>query len=108
MNKVAGFDYFSDSFIEEYRPFFYQALTEMGYYGYDLDEFRKYIRHVDNPIFTFTIPEEQDISFNRELSQEVERYLSEEASNFIYIYGENDTWSATAVTSTGTTNSSSG
>jgi hypothetical protein len=35
----------------------------------------------------------------------VEEYLEEEADNFIYIYGEYDTWSATAVTSTGTTNS---
>ncbi|MCK4880907.1 MAG: aminopeptidase, partial [Bacteroidales bacterium] len=46
MNRVAGFDYFSDQFIIEYRPFFYQAMTEMGYYGYDLDTFGKYLKHV--------------------------------------------------------------
>jgi len=105
MNRVAGFDYFDDCFIIEHRPFFYQALTEMGYYGYDLDEFGKYLQHVDIPIFTFTIPEEVEISFNAELSVEVQQYLSEEANNFIYIYGEYDTWSATAVTCTGETNS---
>ena len=105
MNRVAGFDYFSDQFIVEYRPFFYQALTEMGYYGYDLDEFGKYLKHVDNPIFTFTIPEDVEISFNDELSHELQQYLSEDGDNFIYIYGEYDTWSATAVTSTGNTNS---
>ena len=105
MNRVAGFDYFDDCFIIEHRPFFYQALTEMGYYGYDLDEFGKYLQHVDIPIFTFTIPEDVEISFNAELSVEVQQYLSEEANNFIYIYGEYDTWSATAVTCTGETNS---
>jgi hypothetical protein len=105
MNRVAGFDYFSDGFITENRPFFYQALTEMGYYGYDLDEFRKYIRHVDNPLFTFTIPEGVEVSFNPDLSMEVQEYLSREASNFIYIYGENDTWSATAVNCSGNENS---
>ncbi len=57
MNRVAGFDYFSDQFITEFRPFFYQAMTEMGYYGYKLDAFGKYLKHVDNPVFTFTIPE---------------------------------------------------
>jgi hypothetical protein len=31
MNRVAGFDYFDDEFITENRPFFYQAMTEMGY-----------------------------------------------------------------------------
>jgi hypothetical protein len=105
MNRVGGFDYFDDDFISEHRPFFYQSLTEMGYYGYDLDEFEKYIQHVENPIFTFTIPENVEVSFNAELSPEVQRYLTAEANNFIYIYGELDTWSATAVPCTGTTNS---
>lgn len=101
MNRVAGFDYFSDQFIEEYRPFFYQALTEMGYYGYDLDAFGKYLKHVDNPIFTFTLPADVELKFNEGLSMEIEHYLSEEANNYIFIYGEYDTWSATAVTSIG-------
>jgi hypothetical protein len=105
MNRVAGFVYFDDERIMELRPFFYQALTEMGYYGYDLDEFSKYLRHVDNPVFTFTLPEEMEISFNPGLSLAVEQYLKKEADRFIYIYGEYDTWSATAVTCTGNTNS---
>lgn len=105
MNKVAGFDYFSDAHMIENRPFLYQALTEMGYYGYRLDDFKRYISHVDNPVFTFTLPEEVEVSFDPDLSREVEQYLKEEADSFIYIYGEYDTWSATAVTSTGTTNS---
>jgi hypothetical protein len=105
MNRVAGFDYFSDESILEYRPFFYQALTEMGYYGYELDAFEKYLKHVDNPIFTFTLSEEMERPFNEELSVELQQYLSEDAENFIYIYGEYDTWSATAVSHTGDTNS---
>ena len=105
MNRVAGFDYFSDQFILEYRPFFYQALTEMGYYGYDLEAFGKYLKHVDNPIFTFTLPETVEVSYNDSLSVDLQEYITEEAENYIFIYGENDTWSATAVTSTGTTNS---
>ncbi len=105
MNRVAGFDYFSDAFITEHRPFFYQALTEMGYYGYDLDEFGRFIRYVEAPDFTFTMPEEVELYFDPDLSLEVQHYLQKEADNFIYIYGEYDTWSATAVTSTGSTNS---
>lgn len=105
MNRVAGFDYFSDQFIVEFRPFFYQAMTEMGYYGYDLDAFGSYLKHVDNPIFTFTIPEDVEIPFNDELSFDIEQYLKEKGENYIFIYGEYDTWSATAVSSTGNTNS---
>jgi len=105
MNRVGGFDYFSDESILELRPFFYQALTEMGYYGYDLDVFQKYLKHVDNPVFTFTLSKEMEAPFNEELSIKLQEFLTEEAENFIYIYGEYDTWSATAVSHTGTTNS---
>ena len=105
MNRVAGFDYFSDAFITEYQPFFYQALTEMGYYGYEFGPFSRHIRHVDNPRFTFTIPDGVHVTYNPGLSEEVMEYLSEDGSNFIFIYGEFDTWSATAVPTTGNTNS---
>lgn len=105
MNRVAGFDYFDDTFISENRPFFYQALTEMGYYGYDLEKFDRYLKHVDNPRFTFTLPAELEVTFRPGLSEELEVYLASRGDDFIYIYGEYDTWSATAVTSTGQTNS---
>ena len=105
MNRVGGFDYFSDASILELRPFFYQALTEMGYYGYRLDDFRKYLKHVDNPVFTFTLSGEMKTPFKEELSPALQDYLSTGAENFIYIYGEYDTWSATAVSHTGSTNS---
>lgn len=105
MNRVAGFDYFSDKSILKQRPFFYQALTEMGYYGYDLQEFEKYIQHVDIPVFTFTLPANLDITFDPTFSIDVASYLSQDAERFIYIYGEYDTWSATAVSTTGDTES---
>lgn len=105
MNRVGGFDYFSDKSILELRPFFYQALTEMGYYGYDLDAFHKYLQHVDNPVFTFTLSAEMDKPFNQDLSVQLQEFVTEDAENFIYIYGEYDTWSATAVSHTGNTNS---
>lgn len=97
MNMVAGFDYFADEFVENYRPFFYQAYTEMGYYGYDLDEFRKYLKHVTDPGFTFSLPGEKEVNFNGKLLAEVDEYIKNEARDFIFIYGEYDTWSATAV-----------
>jgi hypothetical protein len=97
MNRVAGFDYFDDSFISEHLPFFYQVLTEMGYYGYDLDRFDGYINYVDDRDFSFVLPPEIRVDFNPDLSREVAHYLKEEADRFIFIYGEQDTWSAAAV-----------
>jgi hypothetical protein len=102
MNRVAQFDYFTDGFIREYRPFFYQAMTEIGYYGYDLKEFDRYLRYVDHPDFSFTLPAGENAVFNPKVSEDLEKYLQRDAKRFIFIYGANDTWSATAVSCTDT------
>ncbi len=97
MNTVAGFDYFTDEFINEYRPFYYQAYTEMGYYGYNLDDFKAYLKYVNDPGFGFALPEGEEISFDNTLLTKVDKYMKTDAKDFIFIYGEYDTWSATAV-----------
>ncbi|MFC2089179.1 S28 family serine protease [Bacteroidota bacterium] len=97
LNLVGGFDYFADQFVKPYQPFFYQSYTEMGYYGYELDDFKHYLKHVSEPGFQYTLPEEAEIKFNPELYQKMEEYFKSDAENFIFIYGEYDTWSATAV-----------
>ena len=41
------------------------------------------------------------MEFDASFSVDIANYLSSEADRFIYIYGEYDTWSATAISSTG-------
>lgn len=94
---VAGFDYFADEFVEPYRPFFYQAYTEMGYYGYDLNEFKSWLNYASEPGFEYTLPKDVTISYDETISENLDKYIKNEADNFIFIYGEYDTWSATAV-----------
>ena len=77
----------------------------MGFYRYDLNKFRKYLRHVDNPVFSFSLSEGEEIPFNSSLPKEVEQYLSEDTERFICIYGGYYIWSATAVASTENTDS---
>ena len=55
--------------------------------------------------FSHEIAKADQIPFNDELSVQIQQYLSEEAENYIFIYGEYDTWSATAITSIGDANS---
>jgi len=104
-SKVGGFDNFSDYGIETYEPFFYQALTEIGYYGYDFTEFDGLLQSVTNSTFTFAAPQNVELVYNYDLMQEVEQYIRHSACSFIFIYGETDTWSATATELTGSTNS---
>ena len=105
MNKVAGFDYFEDKSIQKFQPFFYQVHDEMGYYDYELEPFEGYIQHLETADFRFTLPEGYDPQLDLQQLRDLEMYIQNEADNYIFIYGEHDTWSATAVELCGRTNS---
>ena len=94
---VGGFRYFSDEGIKELEPFFYQAMTEIGYYGYDFPEFEGFLKYVKNPVFTFSAPQNVALIYDDQIMLKVNAFLQNEANHFIYIYGGSDTWSATSV-----------
>lgn len=96
--SISGPDYFSDSGSKVYEPFFYQALTEIGYYGYRFDKFGDLLLYAEDsavPEFTFALPEGEEIVYNYKLMKKVDDYVRT-ANNFLFIYGMKDTWSATA------------
>jgi hypothetical protein len=97
IDKVAGLDWVADEGIERVHPFFYQAMTEIGMYGYDLEPFGDLIVALDNGRFDFTCPTGYECSYNPEMMQKVDCFLRHEAENVMVIYGEWDPWSATAV-----------
>ena len=45
------------------------------------------------------------LEFDANLMNDINDYISNEAENMLFIYGGNDTWSASAVTLSGKTNS---
>jgi hypothetical protein len=105
--RISGVDYFSDSGIKGYEPFFYQALTEIGYYGYRFDKFGDlllYAKDSDLPDFWFSAPEGEELIYDYDFAENVNSYITD-ADNFVFIYGMQDTWSATAAQLSGEGNS---
>jgi len=102
--SVSDPSYFSDKDILNIQPFFYQALTEIGYYGYDITPFRELLKTVKQPSYDFSLPKNVSVHFDPQLMHDIYLWLQDNGNNFIYIYGGNDTWSATAVRLTGRTN----
>lgn len=101
LNDVAGLDWISNQGIERMQPFFYQALTEIGFYGYDLDEFDALIEGLDHGLFTFTAPEGVVCVYDPEPMQKVDEFIRHHAEQMMFIYGEWDPWSAPATQITG-------
>jgi len=95
--EKVGFSFFSEEGTDPIRPFFYQALTEIGFYTYDIEPFGELIQAVKSPNFYFTMPEGVDTTYNYQSMKNVNDFLQTKGNNIIYIYGEYDPWSASAV-----------
>lgn len=102
--EIASPYYFSDKGISYLVPSFIQMLTELGYYGYDTTPFKELLTAVPNPDFTFNLPEGIEVEFNPEVMQDIHEWITTKGNNMIFIYGELDTWSASAVQLNGKTN----
>ncbi len=96
--------FFSDKANEYFQSFFYQALTQTGFYNYDTQPFEGLLTKVIEPDFTMALPEGVKVSFDPKPMQDVKNWLDEHGNNIIYIYGEIDPWSASAVQQSGKTN----
>ena len=81
--------------------FFVQAARELGYYGYDVQPFKQYlsIQSSEGYLHRLTLPEElKDMPFDKTLSKKITKFLKKQDPKMIFIYGQNDPWTAAGVT----------
>ena len=81
--------------------FFVQAARELGYYGYDVQPFKQYlsIQSSEGYLHRLTLPEElKDMPFDKTLSKTITKFLKKQDPKMIFIYGQNDPWTAAGVT----------
>ncbi len=96
------------SFFDKYDtkatlPFYYQALTEMGMYSYEIDSFNEYLDDTTDITFDFVKLPKWEITFDTDIMKRVNNWIQTDAEKLLFIYGEYDTWSATAVDLNGNT-----
>ena len=99
ISGVGGIEFISDKMINAWVAHHYMARTQMGYYGYDLSRFKKYLRYYkgDNPSATLVPTSLPNKTFDSTFTHGVTRWLEEKGNNILYIYGSTDTWSACRV-----------
>lgn len=81
--------------------FFVQAARELGYYGYDVQPFKQYlsIQSSEGYLHRLMLPEElKDMPFDKTLSKKITKFLEKQDPKMIFIYGQNDPWTAAGVT----------
>lgn len=83
------------------ESFFIQAARELGYYGYDVKPFKKYlsIKSSKGYLKRLMLPADgKDIKFDKTLGKKITKFLKKNDPKMAFIYGEIDPWSAAAVT----------
>jgi hypothetical protein len=71
----------------------------MGYYGYDVKPFSKYVSDKTDITWDFSLtPYGLDTTFNAKTLPFLHDFVQNKGDKILYIYGELDTWTATGVT----------
>ena len=94
-NRVGTMRYYADQGKRQFQAFQYQAFTEIGYYNYDITDFKAYMKTLKNPSNLAICPDGAKIVYNPATMAFVYNFLQYKANHVIYIYGELDAWSAT-------------
>jgi len=99
VNNTVGWSFYSDKTIDRLYASYYQHMVELGYYGFQRKHIYDLIKEVKQPDNLFFISDAKNIpEYNGDYMQTVWNYATNKGNNFIYIYGEFDTWSACAIT----------
>ncbi|PWK18271.1 S28 family serine protease [Xanthomarina spongicola] len=95
--SVVGYGFFEEKAVEGLQPYFWAALTQQGIYGYETAPFKEYLNTEEIYKFEWAFPEGITKEFDPVPMQEIQTFLDNSAEDMLFIYGEYDAWSATAV-----------
>ena len=95
---------FLDRGIAYFQVFYYQAFTELGYYGFVTTHLNDLLIAFPNPTDTSFAPENAERIYKPPVMQDIIEWLQNEGNNIIYIYGGVDAWTGAAVEPTTKTN----
>ncbi|MCY1722342.1 S28 family serine protease [Prolixibacteraceae bacterium Z1-6] len=97
--KISDIRLFSDNDIDYYLPHYYQSASQMGYYGYDTDNFKKDLKALPlqpHP-HAAIVPDRVPVKFDGSLLTKVNKWVETDGNQLMYLYGAIDTWTAAGV-----------
>ena len=104
MESFGYIPYYSSEYVKFYEPVYYQAYTELGWYRLVNDHLKDLLVTFENPSWSYFAPKGIPLNFNDQVISDLINWLQTEGNNIIYIYGEEDPWTAGAIENTGGTN----
>ncbi|MCG8571682.1 MAG: hypothetical protein MJB14_16225, partial [Spirochaetes bacterium] len=104
ISQHISFNGFADDYLEFNQVFYYQVYNELGYYQFETAHLEDLLLHIkpnslENYYPGHPVPEPDEKKMH-----EIEEWLSKKGNNIIYIYGEQDPYTACAVKISDSTN----
>ncbi|WP_030804567.1 S28 family serine protease [Streptomyces sp. NRRL S-337] len=94
MDKVGGFDSYTDQGMEPYLPYYYQAGTQLGEPGYGYPNLAGLLKYPGiNNSRTF-VPKDIPMRFDRRAMPDVDRWVRHHARQMMFVNGQYDPWSS--------------
>jgi hypothetical protein len=94
INRHASWSNFNDSDIDAFGPYYYQAAFELGYP--DIDEEGLALSYPDTDVAPVYSPAGVPVAYDAGAMPDVANWVETQSQRFLFIYGENDPWSAGA------------
>ena len=89
--------FYFQSTLDGFMPFLVQAYRELGYYNYDIEELKPYLRKIENSSNISFVPEDLRFEYDDQIMNKIFDFMHNEGDRMIFIYGELDPWSSTSV-----------
>jgi hypothetical protein len=100
IDQVASFAFYTDQGLDYYTPYYYQAATQLGWPELKFAHLRGLLRYPGLYQANSSIPAELRSRHDPRPMLDVDHWVREQSSRMMFIYGENDPWSAERFTPT--------
>ncbi|MGN9785336.1 S28 family serine protease [Nonomuraea sp. ZG12] len=94
IDGVAFFGFYTDQGLDYYTPYYYQAATQLGWPDLEFRHLRGLVRHRGLYQPNSVIPAELRSRHDPQPMLDVDRWVRARSERILFIYGENDPWSA--------------
>ncbi|CAM5737566.1 Tripeptidyl aminopeptidase OS=Streptomyces microflavus OX=1919 GN=Smic_25910 PE=4 SV=1 [Streptomyces microflavus] len=93
VDGISGFSFYSDQDLETYTPYYYQAGTQLDHQDIRQPWLGNLSRYGYQAPRSF-VPRSIPMKFDRGAMRDVDSWVRNNARQMLYVYGENDPWSA--------------
>lgn len=92
LNDIVGVRTYNDKNYFNCLPSYYQHLSELGYYGFDLTPVADLLQIVKSSSNDRFAPKDVVIKYNPKYIKKVRKYVENKGDKILYIYGGYDNW----------------